>query len=172
MNNIDFINVTNESETIKQMRKWIMEQEIENPLAVTLTMLQKVTPANLNSSSFLHIDRILASTNLSVFLKDLNKAIFKNAANRYDKKIKVIAFLEGNQKTGERLHYHLAIERPNRITFEEFKLIIESCWHRTIWSDKVTEIKEMYDEGWLSYISKVKSKPDYMSCFDALNSSF
>ena len=165
-------NVTDEREVKNKMKEWITSQKIDNPVALTLTMKQVVTPASKVSNGYFTIDEARASTNLNVFLKDLNKMIFKNAFVRYNKRLKVIAVLEGNQNVGERLHYHLAIERPDRFSFSEFKDMIVGCWKRTIWANEILDIQEMFSDGWLNYIAKFKSKPDYVSFFDLQNSYF
>ena len=122
-----------------------------NPHAITLTLKQRVDNISIN--------QIIASINFRHFLNRLNRWFFGNAAERYKKSIQVVPVIESNATT--RLHFHAAIERPEHINQIEFDNAIRHCWSKTKWGYNHIDIQPMTDNGWIEYISKLKTKNQY-----------
>jgi hypothetical protein len=132
---------------------------------LTLTMKQSVRINGI----FVWIDRIQASTNLSRFLNRLNKAVYHTASSRHRKRLNCLAVVEHDEV--HRMHYHLLLDRPERYTDTEFEALISACWQKTIWSDEQINYQAGADEGWVSYITKYHTKPDFMESIDLRNCS-
>jgi hypothetical protein len=130
-----------------------------NPQAITLTLKQRVE--NIG------IDIINASINFRHFINRLNRWFYGSAADRYNKSIQVVPIIEHNAST--RYHYHAAIERPDHIDMDEFKVAIGECWLKTKWGYNHIDIQPMTDIGWIEYISKIKSKREYDLAIDWAN---
>ena len=92
-----------------------------------------------------------AIANITFFCDRINYASYKHAYKRYGKKIDIISCIEGGrkqlrEKTPNRdeikeLHAHLLLERPEHISFEEFKVLIKSIWIDTQWGNTQHYIK-------------------------------
>lgn len=98
------------------------------------------------------------------FCNRLNRAIFGNnwrrkAKNDIRQRIAIIPVIEGqpnSEKHGQiRLHYHMAISRPEHLTTEELTYLIEKCWRKTKYAgNSVAKHTSNADFDWIRYISK------------------
>ena len=127
-----------------QIQTWLRSVTVSNMAAATLTMKQRVGNHEL--------DTIAASQNMRHFLNVLNQKLFKNSYTRYGKKLTVIPFLESS--AWDRLHYHVAIEIPNRIEFEPFCNLTKSIWRQTRFGHQEADIQHLYNHGWIDYSMK------------------
>lgn len=123
-------------------------RKFKNPVAVTLTMKQRVDGQNLDS--------ILASENLRHFCSRLNAKVLGSAAKRHGKKLQILAVLETS--ADGRLHYHLLIDRPERYDPASFGALVTQQWGRTRFGYFEVDIQHTADEGWLRYILKLRQK--------------
>ena len=98
-------------------------------------------------------------------MKLLNRKIFKNAFDRYGKRLRVIPILENEA----RWHLHAAIEPPIHMSFEQFKAEIICCWHKTDWGYQDIVVNKDADERWMNYMLKIWQKPDFEYWSDCID---
>lgn len=132
-----------------------------NPTAATLTLKEGRTTNGI----FIKPDPIIYSKNMRHFLNVLNKKIFRNRARRT--RIKCIPILEGCST--KRFHYHLALDCPEKISASEFEIAIRSTWKDTDWGYRTMDVQRCYNDGWISYIAKLKTKEAYSDAIDWIN---
>lgn len=123
--------------------------QFQNPMAVTLTMRKR--------ASGLTCGHMEASRNFRHFMNRVNRRIFGSASKRYGKKLQVFPVLESN--ADDRLHYHILVDRPDRITAAEFDSLIREEWSQTTFGYHEVDVKPVHDDGWLSYLCKGRQKP-------------
>lgn len=123
---------------------------IDNAVAVTLTMKQTGVWGN--------IDPMVASRNFRDFMNFLNKAVYKNAFTRYNKRLNVISVNEVRNRS----HYHCVIEKPDRsyMSNHDFYVLLEACWKKTFYGYNENRIATNIDHGWINYITKFKDTND------------
>ncbi len=135
----------NRNEIRKETRAFLVNTDLTDMVAVTLTMKQFIYPQNL--------DLIEASTNNRHFLNHLNRKVYKNTFKRFDKKLDVIPVLEYSHQ--DRLHTHLAIRNPYPDDTAKFTNLIKLCWGETRWGYSKTDIQYNANFGWINYITKL-----------------
>lgn len=131
-----------------------------NGVAATLTFKSGRFPEYLSEE--------VAGAAVQELIKRLNK--FANGRGRPD--LQVIAVREGcvGRNSGTRLHYHLKIEVPTGISAENFAKKVEQYWTRLRWASRdQNRVVPKSDLGWVSYILKTRSKPDYADAIDWRN---
>lgn len=129
---------------ISAIKSWFGDIDQSTHLAITLTMKQ--------SAAHRKLDRYTASSNMRFFLNNLNKSIFGNATQRFGKRIDVIAVQETSN--WQRLHYHLLIQVPERISIEDFSDLILQHWKGTDFAYDENVIKPCHSSGWINYMLK------------------
>ncbi len=129
------------------LAEWLITADVSEMYAVTLTMKQSYHGVKL--------DDVVASKNLRHFLNIVNQSVFGNAFRRYKKSLKVIPVLE--LSAWDRLHYHLSIEKPERLSEDEFISLIKTCWSRVDYSRSEMEVSKIYSDGWIKYCLKGNS---------------
>ena len=142
-------------------KKYFKTAEWINPIAVTLTMKQRINGECL--------DEIASSRNMRNFLNRLNYQIYGNSFKRFGKQINVLPVLEWD--ANHRFHYHLIIDRPDRINFLKLDKLITECWKKTKFGYHQIKINQDIDDGWLDYILKERSKTDLPLSIDWDNTS-
>lgn len=125
--------------------RFLLETDLEDMLAVTLSMKQNVMGEKL--------DAIKAAKNFRHFMNLLNKKTYGNSFRRHGKKIEVIPVLETSYSG--RLHYHLAIRNPYPEKPEWFESQIRNLWSNTHWGYSGIDIQTGADTGWIGYIAKL-----------------
>ncbi|WP_314101090.1 hypothetical protein [uncultured Stenotrophomonas sp.] len=138
--------------------KYFKERDFEG-VAVTLTFKSSRFPEYLSEG--------VAEAAVRELIKRLNK--FCNGKKR--PALQVIAVREGSAgpKAAVRLHYHLKIEVPAGVSNENFAQKVEHYWSQLRWAGREMKVVPKCDHGWLSYILKTNSKPDYADAIDWLN---
>lgn len=124
--------------------------DLDNFIGVTLTLKQRVDNEVLTEYS--------CSSNLRHFLNVINKKVYKNGFTRYGKRLQIFPVLE--KSLGDRLHYHLAIERPRDMDLHEFQNMIRSEWIETRFGHREIQIESSINQGWINYITKFRSYTD------------
>jgi len=61
------------------------------------------------------------------------------------------------------------IECPRADLISIYPQLIEQCWQRTDWGYDQVQVTADADEGWLRYMTKLRSKPDFGSSIDWMN---
>ncbi|WP_139146352.1 hypothetical protein [Stenotrophomonas sp. HMSC10F06] len=139
--------------------KHFREREFDG-VAVTLTFKSGRFPEYLSEE--------VAEAAVRELIKRLNK--FANGRHRPN--LQVIAVREGGtgRNSSTRLHYHLKIEVPPGISAENFAKKVEQYWTRLRWASRdQNRVVPKTDHGWVSYILKTRSKPDYADAIDWQN---
>ena len=133
----------------------------ENPTSITLTQKQLIY--GYNGYKF-YIDNIRSSQNTKHFLNRLNQKIFKNSYRRYGQRLKSFVVMEGNNSI--RHHIHLVLDRPHRLTYEEFTYLIFDSWSKTKFGYHHIDVQQMYSDGWYEYLLKCRSKTNVLTDID------
>ena len=134
----------------------------QNPYAVTLTLKQQATNDNGTSTK---LDAINASDNVRHFRNRLNRSLLGRTATRKGQHIACFSVYEG--KSTVLPHYHLCLDRPANITYEEFVCEIEKAWHATNFGHRHIYIVPCHGlDGWLDYMTKRQTKTDFASSID------
>ena len=149
------------------IRDWLSATAWSNPFGVTLNLKQAVGIEADNGRSFVRLTDQHASQNLRHFLNRLGKRYLGNAARRYSKKLPIIPVLEGGK--GHRLHYHLMIDLPVTATLDDVYPLFVTEWMKTQWGYGQVHIQPCRDDGWLNYITKLRSKIDVGESIDWMN---
>ena len=95
------------------------------------------------------------------FLNVLNKQVYGNASQRFNKRLKCIPILEKDDNT--RIHYHLILEHLSQRNMrpETYFMIMQKLWK---FGRVETEGLFINDDesktGWLNYITKSETKFD------------
>lgn len=135
-------------------RSWLCSKANEYPIALTLTLKQKVMEYTLNGSYMRQLTKQDCERIARKFKQKLNREVFgKRAADKYGKTLKYLVVVEG-ERTNKHLHLHLALGGlPEYVRFNKVDALVKEakCF--------VDEIDEQHkvdiaDSGWLEYITK------------------
>lgn len=149
------------------LRRWLASSTWTNPYAVTLNLKQVTTTVTDGGLAPLCLDERFASQNLHHLLNRLNRHYHGNAARRFGRKLPVLPVLEGGAT--HRLHYHLLIDLPPTVDLDEAYPLFVDQWRQTQWGYGQTHVQPCYDDGWMDYITKTYSKPDFFNSIDLQN---
>jgi hypothetical protein len=145
-----------------QLKEYVNEFLIRNPLSVTLTCRQRVNGEQL--------DEISLSRNITHFLNRLNYQIYRKKFSRFGEKLGVISVIEGDDRV--RLHCHLTLEKPHHISHLKMCSLINQCWTKTKFGYLNFKVNSVIDEGWKSYQLKHRTKRDGLySSVDWINTN-
>jgi hypothetical protein len=61
------------------------------------------------------------------------------------------------------------LDRPECFSDLRFRLLTIETWHKSYWGHKQTAYESPADQGWISYMTKLQSKPNYLDAFDWQN---
>jgi|TARA_B110000211_G_scaffold94245_1_gene109921 hypothetical protein len=159
-------------------RNWIRDVDLSkwrSPYSVTLTHKSSLRLLNDKGTFFKKLTVDDAKQNLRHFLNILNKRIFGKGFSRFNKRLKVVAVLEGGKD--KHLHYHLLLESPSstKLPRHMFELLLDSLWTKTNWGDQQKHIERSHDvDGFVNYVTKYEDKNTGVmkDSFDIENSYF
>jgi hypothetical protein len=93
----------------------------------------------------------IAKKNIADFMKQLNRAVYKTAHKRFNKRLNVVSIIEGGDSgrryeshhfdTNKRIHAHVLLERPSFISNYDYIKMIEKFWRQTRWAYDVNKIE-------------------------------
>jgi hypothetical protein len=69
------------------------------------------------------------------------------------------------------MHYHAVIECPRDDLIPVFPILIEECWGKTDWGYDQVHVTPDANDGWVQYMTKLRSKPDFACSIDWMNVS-
>lgn len=130
-------------------------------ISVTLTFRTLPPPHYLTED--------IAQAAVTELLKRLDKFV---RGRGHPVKLKTIAVREGSTRSQDptRLHYHLKIEVPSRMSKENFAKKVAHYWTKLEWASRdQNRFDVRCDDGWLTYILKGRSKVNYADAFDCIN---
>jgi hypothetical protein len=139
-------------------------KDYNSPMAVTLTHRRRHRTRNQGITQF------DCGQNLRHFLNKLNRKLYGRKGLNDLMKLPVFPVLERDQSN--RYHYHLLLDCPPLISKEEMAAHIHAIWPNTNWGYNHYHINidqhgiKTADDGWLWYITKLRSKEDYGQSFD------
>lgn len=140
------------------LRDWLRGQDWKTPFAATLSLKQR------RGSD--RIDQVKASQNVRHFANVLNRRCLGSAAKRHSRRVPMFTVIEGGG--AKRLHVHAVIECPRGDLTASFADHIRDAWRRTDWGYHQMDVRPC-DEGWLTYITKLRDKPDFAISLDWQN---
>jgi hypothetical protein len=140
-----------------QTRTWI------NPQAVTLTLRLARWQDGLRTS----LTPSDAQQNLRHFLNVLHKKLGSCGFTKHSV-LQRLPIFEGTATV--RPHYHMILDRPACIDAPRYAELILQEWPRTYWGYKLVTVEPCTSaDGWLDYITKLRSKADYADAIDWKN---
>ncbi len=150
-----------------QLIEWIGLDDWRSPFAVTFSLRQCVSVSNGAISVSQWLTDTVASQNMRHFLNKLDRSVFGKAASRFGKQVGCIPVLEGG--CDKRLHYHALIDCPRPELVADFPLLVADHWRSTQWGYWQVDCQANADDGWLTYITKFRDKPNLADAIDWTN---
>ena len=139
---------------------WLRSLQWRHPVALTLSLKQRL-PDGVG-----RIDTIHASQNVRHFANLLSRRCFGNAHKRHGRRIQMFCVLEGGD--AKRLHVHAIVDCPRSDLALTFPEIVRTCWGETRWGYREVDVRPC-DDGWLSYLLKLRDKPEFDISLDWQN---
>jgi hypothetical protein len=167
---MDRINNQSSSRDIQEeFRKWSESEFWNRPFSVTLTFKERITIHSGLKTTSVPLTNTDCSKNLRLFLGVLNRKCCGKLGERYGRWIPVIPILEGGN--GVRLHYHLLLDCPfENDPHDTYPTLIRTLWSQTPWGYDQVDIQPTYEvSGWMKYITKLRTKPDFSDSIDWMN---
>lgn len=152
----------------REVRDFIGSVDWISPFAATLTLKQAcyvTSDSGFEVRVPLTPDR--ASRNFRHFINLLSARVFGPSWKRFDRRVRAVPILEGGRD--QRVHYHAVIDCPRADLLDEFPAMIADSWRRTDWGYDQVHVEADADDGWMRYMTKFWSKPDYASSIDWMN---
>lgn len=146
-----------------QIRNYLKDKTIPNPLFVDFTLKQKIEFQSKFGTYLVDLDQYGITTNFRHFSNRLNRKVYGKSFHRYGKRLKMIVVEEGG-KNEVRLHQHTVIETPSHLDQHQFKTLISDIWtSHTLWGYEnihfgVPDKFKGDVSGWINYITKSKTK--------------
>lgn len=94
--------------------------------------------------------------NFATFMAILNGRVFKKAAKRYGKKLRVLAVIE--KSLYGRWNIHGAIEPPDHCNHDEFAAHVKAAWLKTRYGNEQMLVRPGADLKWIDYMLKPQQK--------------
>ena len=160
---------------------WLKSRMPDNPYSVTLYLKQRfrrTTESRLWSlrdeggksnigyrdhtpvTSSVGITPEYVANNFRHFQNVLNRRVFRSKARKQGLHLDCINSVERSNQ--HRWHHHLIIGRPNNIPDPAFEAMIRESWGKTDWGYNAGKIKPTANDGWVRYITKLKSEHCYI----------
>ena len=144
---------------MQSARSFFRDFNWTDPVAVTLTMKRGVcrhgTLIMANADDY--------SQNLHHFLNVLNKRVYRGLA----RKGWVMSVASVRERGAlDRVHYHLMIDRPPHLTFQQFACAIGSAWEATFWGHEKIDVSPDGGARWINYMTKLRTKDSYDEAID------
>lgn len=136
------------SDTKAEFLDWVSPVDFGDYCALTLTLRARLESPN---GEVVFLDRYAASRNFRFFMNRLNRRVFGNASKR-GACLNVIPILEGGKDV--RLHFHVLLEKPPRLSEREFARVIVLEWMKTPFGLWESDLNFAADYGWLKYMTK------------------
>jgi hypothetical protein len=111
---------------------------------LTLTLRQS---CRSNNGMTIWLDYDQCRKAFAVFVNHLNRAVYGNAARRFEKKVRVIPVIE--KEDYGRWHIHAAIELPRHIDAFVFEELVQQSWSKVDWAYDRVLLRDSADLGWL-----------------------
>ena len=136
---------------------FFQKKPVPNPIALTLTLKQRVERNHSKGRFGENLDRLKVSENTRHFMNRLNQSVFGKGFTRYGKRLSVVSVIEGNSFI--RFHIHMTLEKPIHLDLDEFRNLIIKSWAKTKFGYHDVEIKPIDNYfGWFDYKLKNRSK--------------
>jgi hypothetical protein len=116
---------------------------------------------------WLRLTQIEAQQNLRHLLNVLHKQLGRYGFPK-QATLQCVPIIEG--RDGVRPHIHLMLDKPDCIGVDEYAALIQRLWAGTYWGHEKVTVEPCHDDaGWLSYISKLRTKETYADAIDWTN---
>jgi hypothetical protein len=116
---------------------------------LTLTLRQS---RRANNGAPVFLDESQSRKAFAVFIHHLDRAVYGNAALRFEKRVKVVPVIE--KENCGRWHIHAAIELPSHVDAVTFEQLVQQSWSKVDWAYDRVFLRDNADRGWLEYILK------------------
>jgi hypothetical protein len=116
---------------------------------LTLTLRQS---RRANNGAPVFLDESQSRKAFAVFIHHRDRAVYGNAALRFEKRVKVVPVIE--KENCGRWHIHAAIELPSHVDAVTFEQLVQQSWSKVDWAYDRVFLRDNADRGWLEYILK------------------
>ena len=136
-----------------QIRKYFDTKNWYSLVAVTFSVKQGIR----EHGYMFYGDQETYTKAFDRFMRRLNRAVYGNAARRFDRRLRVVAVVE--KDTHGRWHIHAAIEPPEHMSERKFRSAILRYWPtKNVWAYRENRITFDADAGWIDYLLKLRQK--------------
>jgi len=151
---------------------WLDRPDLhDRAIAATLTFRPYRDELNDRGVTRFRLNPLICQEAIRVFLRRLDTAAYGKDAIRRGRKLGAIPIREGGMGRGDKhLHYHAQLQVPEHESVAGWKLVAANEWSRIDWaSQKQNCFRDVSDPNWLSYILKLRDKPDFQDSVDFVN---
>lgn len=134
----------------RECGQWLSEQGFN--VAATVTLCQARSYASDSGRVPRSGDSISYGGLYAGLINRLSKALYGRRAYEGGSRIRNGGGLEGDGETVAH-HFHIFLERPEWIPFDEFKLLIEKTWLQSPWVKTDLDVQEIHG-AWVYYSTK------------------
>lgn len=147
-----------------KLREYCKSKTWTSPHAVTLTLKTRILVGEVWQS----LTPLDAQQNLRHWLNVVRKRLVRLGFAK-DGELQRVPIYEGREYE-VRPHYHLMLDKPECIETPQYQSLIQHEWQRTRWGHQRVTVDACHDEnGWLSYITKLRTKEEYADSIDWAN---
>lgn len=141
--------------------QWWTDRPVDG-IAATLTFKPTFRGWRLNEQ--------IAAETVRHFVLRLNRRVL--GRNKTSEPLEILAVREGSSRLGcKHIHYHFLIQVPSALDHDAMMSTAESIWTSLDWASKEqNRLSPHADKHWVSYILKLRDKPDYAMAIDIRNS--
>ena len=138
---------------------WLSQHQ-GNGVAASLTFKPRLDGRRLTPQD--------AENAMSHYLHRLDRKVYGRHSSR---QVGAIPIREGGVQPWEKhLHYHLVLPAPPNYSVHDWKVTAAQTWPILDWASKTqNHFVIISDDGWLSYMLKLRDKPDYLDSLDIAN---
>jgi hypothetical protein len=145
-------------------RGWA-EAEVAAWSSVTFVSLNFKPIMSTVVGGVLHLEEQTARREVKKFGSRVDRAVYRNHVQRFNKRVSRIAVLEYGNDRG--WHCHLAMEKPLGMTDLLFNKVLNEAWSKSAWSSGAPDIREA-EASLVGYLTKYRSKSEMESWSDAI----
>lgn len=145
-------------------RDWA-KREVSQWLSISFVTLNFKSKVISNAGRLIILDQQAACSEIVRFGRRIDRAVFRNAVQRFNKRVRRIPFLEYGADRG--WHCHLTIEKPEGMADERFIRTVEQSWSKSEWGIGLPDIRTA-ESNVVGYLTKYRSKAEMEAWSDTI----
>jgi hypothetical protein len=151
--------------TLRSAWKEWADEEIANWASITFVTLNLKAKVATASGGVLPLDVQTTRNQVKKFGNLVDRAVYGNLVQRFNKRVRRIAVLEHGADRG--WHCHLAMEKPPGMVDVTFVRLLRDAWSKSEWSSKRPDIRSG-DLSLPGYVLKHRSKSEFENWSDTI----